>query len=96
VADNDIVPNGITPNGDGLNDILIFSELANTPELYPEAELLIFNRWGDIVYQAKPYANDWNGNNADGQPLPQGTYYYVLRLSIVKSAYKRGDVTILR
>mgnify|MGYP006268009727 CR=1 FL=1 len=90
------VPNGITPNGDGLNDNLVFDQLLLNPDEYPNNELIVFNRWGDIVYEAKPYSNDWQGQNSDGTNLPDGTYYYILRLDIGSGEIIRGDVTILR
>ena len=90
------VPNGITPNGDGLNDELVFDALLNTTEEYPNNEIVIFNRWGDIVYQARPYLNDWRGTNNKGEALPHATYYYILRLDIANSEIIRGDVTILK
>lgn len=88
--------NGITPNADGLNDQLMFEELEFNPDQYPDNELIIFNRWGDIVFKAKPYVNDWQGTNMNGQKLPEGTYYYILRLNISEGIIIRGDVTILR
>ena len=92
----DKVPNGITPNGDGLNDELVFDALLNTTEDYPNNEIIIFNRWGDIVYQAKPYLNNWSGTNDKGGSLPHATYYYILRLDIANNNIIRGDVTILK
>lgn len=91
----DEVPNGITPNGDGVNDELIFDQLLNTEIEYPNNELIIFNRWGDVVYKAQPYMNDWNGVNDAGDELPNATYYYVFRLDVSNSLILRGDVTIL-
>ncbi len=88
--------NAITPNGDGLNETLIFDELLINPEQYPDNELIIFNRWGDIVYQIKNYNNQWDGTNEMGQNLPEGTYYYILRLNISEGVIIRGDVTIIR
>jgi len=88
--------NAITPNGDGLNDNLMFDELLINAEQYPDNELIVFNRWGDIVYTARPYANDWNGTNETNQDLPEGTYYYILRLDISEGIIIRGDVTIVR
>ncbi|MBK9013855.1 MAG: gliding motility-associated C-terminal domain-containing protein [Saprospiraceae bacterium] len=89
-------PNGITPNGDGVNDELVFDELLNTSEIYPDNEIVIFNRWGDVVYQAKPYLNDWQGTNKNGDELPHATYYYILRLNIADGQILRGDVTIIK
>ncbi len=69
--------NVITPNGDGINDILVFPCLA-TP-LYPSNRLIVFNQWGDEVYSVSPYLNDWQGTYKD-KDLPVGTYYYLLDL----------------
>lgn len=91
------LPNGITPNGDGVNDEFIIPELSMNPELYPNNEFIVFNRWGDVVYSAKPYNNDWSGTTSSGnKDLPQGTYYYVIRLDIGSGEVYKGDVTILR
>ncbi|MCB9082662.1 MAG: gliding motility-associated C-terminal domain-containing protein [Lewinellaceae bacterium] len=95
-APGPLVPNGITPNGDGRNDVLAFEILDRDPESWPDNQIVIFNRWGDIVYQARPYLNNWDGTNASGQELPQGTYYYILRLDIANGNIIRGDVTIVR
>lgn len=90
------VPNGITPNGDGMNDALIFEILEEFPDVYKDNEMTIFNRWGDIIYEAKPYLNDWAGTNSSGQELPHGTYYYILRLDIPNGVIIKGDVTIVK
>ena len=76
------VPGGFSPNGDGSNDGFVIKGL----ELYPDNELLIFNRWGDEVYKAAPYRNDWAGNSQGkgltlyGTELVEGTYFYILTL----------------
>lgn len=90
-------PNTITPNEDGLNEFLIFDEILNNPaDMFPDNELIVFNRWGDIVYQSKPYNNDWRGLNSEGKELPHGTYYYILRLDISNGVIIRGDITIVK
>ncbi len=89
-------PNGITPNGDGVNEALVFDVLLNSPEKYPSNELLIFNRWGDVVFQQSPYENNWQGTNDAGEPLPEGTYYYILRLNVAEGEIIKGDITIIR
>lgn len=88
--------NGITPNGDGQNDFLTFEAIERDPDAFPDNELIIFNRWGDIVFQARPYTNNWEGTNASGLDLPQGTYYYILRLDISEGNILKGDVTIIK
>ena len=74
------VPNGISVNGDGLNDVLVIDNI----DLYPNHNLSIFNRWGDLVFDASPYENNWEGqsNQSGGgdKKLVPGTYFYVLEL----------------
>ncbi len=92
----ELVPNAITPNGDGVNEALIFDILLNDPAKYPNNSLIIFNRWNDVVYEASPYLNDWQGTNQSGQPLPEGTYYYIFRLNVAEGDIIKGDITIIR
>ncbi len=74
-TDRCIVPTLITPNADGFNDALIIPCLST--QQYPNNEIKIFNEWGDQVFEAKPYLNNWQGTY-NGSNLPVGTYYYVL------------------
>ena len=85
-------PLGITPNGDGLNDYLVFDNIQS----YPDKELSILNRWGQVVFQQKNYDNTWQGTNQNGAPLPDGTYYFVLQLDKTKNQKRIGDVAIVR
>ncbi len=76
---NIIVFNGFSPNGDGSNETFIIEGL----EKYPNHKVLIFNRWGNKVYEASPYLNDWDGTNmfgvtVGGKKLPVGTYFYII------------------
>ncbi len=73
------VPEIITPNGDGKNDVLIIDGI----EYFPDNMLQIYNRYGHIVYSKKGYDNVWGGNSNKGslfgdKPLPAGTYYWTL------------------
>lgn len=84
------VPNVITPNGDGKNDLFKIDGI----ELYKENTLAIFNRWGNEVFRStQGYRNNWNG---DG--LSEGTYYYVLKLVSKENVESSvtGWITILR
>ncbi len=65
------IPNVITPNNDGVNDILII-DCAVT---LPDNKLQIFNQWGDNVFSQEQYQNDWSAEYK-GNPLPAGTYFY--------------------
>jgi gliding motility-associated-like protein len=71
-----VMPTGYTPNGDGRNDNFIIKGI----EAYPDNEILIYNRWGNIVFDEMGYANDWNGTNNSGEELPDGTYYVVVAI----------------
>ncbi|MGY3795598.1 DUF7507 domain-containing protein [Aquimarina sp. 433] len=83
-AEDDIeVFNGVTPNGDGNNDVFIIRNI----EKFPDNELKIFNRWGVLVYEAIGYGQNQeffrgesNGRVTISQErqLPVGTYFYVL------------------
>lgn len=66
------IPNAFTPNGDGLNDTWA---IGNLPK---ENELVLFNRWGELIYRKVNYANEWDGTNRDGSMLPLGIYIYQL------------------
>ena len=84
---------GITPNNDGHND-----EWA-IPCLYGFVnELEIYNRWGELLYSVKNYDGKWNGEY-DGKSLPDGTYYYVVRILDGNNAVKnvrKGTVSVVR
>jgi gliding motility-associated-like protein len=85
------VPNIITPNGDGLNDYLVIDDIDLNNN---HSELVIYNQWGDLVFKADPYKNDWGGQFKN-QPLPDGTYYYVFTREAGGTAIA-GFVTIFR
>ena len=69
------VLNAFSPNNDGINDYWDIKQL-NT---YPECSVMVFNRYGQQVYQSTGYAKPWDGKY-NGAPLPQGTYYYIIDL----------------
>lgn len=82
--------NVITPNGDAYNQNWFVENILS----YPDNEVLIFDRWGTLVYQMKAYDNSWEGTH-DDKDLPQGTYYYVIRFDNFDKVYK-GSVSIVR
>ena len=92
---NDIfVFNGVSPNGDGNNDTWKIRGI----ERYPDNTILIFNRWGDKVREFAGYNNSsrsWDGTNEKGDPLPNGTYFYILdvkNVGVLKGwIYVRGE-----
>jgi gliding motility-associated-like protein len=70
-----IIPTLITPNMDGKNDYFVLRELENMGK----TELTIFDRRGYRVYINSDYDNKWNGVDFNNKPLPEDTYYYVLK-----------------
>jgi large repetitive protein len=95
----DFIPNVISPNGDFVNDILVVPCLESGQ--YPNSSMMIYNKWGDVVYKAQPYSNDsnvaWQGtlNNESGRDLPDGVYYYIFLPAPDQPAIK-GFVQIMR
>ncbi len=78
-CNNLVIGNGFSPNNDGVNDFFLIPGIENC---YPNNELIIFNRWGSEVFRETGYNSltPWNGTY-NGEELPDGTYFYVLRLS---------------
>ncbi|GIV31517.1 MAG: hypothetical protein KatS3mg029_0868 [Saprospiraceae bacterium] len=91
-ADTCVIVNVFTPNEDGINDAFVISCLEL--EDYPNNHLIVFNEWGDKVFEAQPYKNDWKGHY-NGSDLPDGTYYYIFQLD-KDSPVQKGFVMIHR
>ncbi len=92
VPDNILLPNVITANGDGKNDIWKLNAKINLDG----SDLIIFNRWGELVYEATNYTNDWDGTyKGTGKKLPDGTYYYVLKVPAQNNHVYKGAINIL-
>jgi gliding motility-associated-like protein len=70
-----LIPNAFSPNKDGTNDYWDVGGLVT----YPESTVLVFNRYGQQVYQSTGYAKPWDGTY-NGSALPAGTYYYIIDL----------------
>ena len=86
------IPNVLTPNGDGFNDYLSIPNI----DTYPNNEIHIFNSYGQVIFEASPYNNDWAAT-FNGANVPDGTYYYILSLNdpvLAPDPYK-GVITII-
>ncbi|GAA4914128.1 CshA/CshB family fibrillar adhesin-related protein [Mucilaginibacter defluvii] len=83
------IPTLFTPNGDGINDVFEIRGL----EQYSQNKLSIINRWGNEVYKATNYQNNWAGTG-----LNEGTYYYILQVqdSMGKWNVYKGYITLMR
>jgi gliding motility-associated-like protein len=86
------LPNAFSPNGDGMNDAF----KAKSTYTYDEFSIEIFNRWGLKVYESvNPYF-EWNGMDLSGNQLPNGTYFYIAKLSHHENSdLQKGTVTLL-
>ena len=87
-----LIPQGFSPNGDGFGDTWVIQGL----ETFPLAGVTIINRWGNTVYVAAPYTNDWDGRSTNGLTwdgaLPAGTYWYLLDLGVEGEEVRSGYI----
>ena len=88
-----IIPNAITPNGDGIND---YWKISHT-DCVLKTNVSVYNRYGSLVYHADDYQNNWNGTYRSAA-CPDGTYYYVIKVTYANKSERmiRGNITILR
>ena len=84
-----------SPNEDGIHD---YWEIENI-HLYPEALIEVYDRMGNMVYRRRNYINAegvaFGGKDVEGQPIPSGTYYYIINLENGDDVFK-GTLTIVR
>lgn len=86
IYDINNIPNTITPNGDGVNDTFIIENI----KYYKGNTIAIYNRWGEKIYETTNYNNTWDGND-----LPAGAYFYILKIPQGKKTYT-GNINIIR
>ena len=84
------IPNGFTPNSDGINDTWEIDNIAFQPDVTVE----IFDRWGSKIFESKGYASNWDGT-FNGQLLPTHTYFYVISAENGKLRWA-GAVNLVR
>jgi gliding motility-associated-like protein len=91
-TDDLYVPNTFTPNGDGKNDIFLVKGTT-----IKNMQLLIFNQWGEKVFEANKQDQGWDGR-AGGKPQPVGVYVYVLKTELLSGKIKnlKGSITLIR
>jgi len=85
-----IIPNVFTPNNDGINDNFQITCGDN-------GQLFIYNRWNQLVYNVDNFSNNWNGIGNNGLIVPDGAYYWILKVNGATGpeVYK-GSTTVLR
>ncbi|WP_234733715.1 gliding motility-associated C-terminal domain-containing protein [Tellurirhabdus bombi] len=84
------IPDAFSPNADGVNDTWMIENMTANPTY----EVLIYNRWGSLVYLSQGYQTPWDGTY-EGQPAPAGGYPYLIRDSDKNVVY-RGQVFLVR
>ena len=94
------IPNGFSPNGDGMNDVF---EVKGLETDFQEVELSIVNSAGSEVFHTTnkngQQWSDWDGKNSKGIDLPEGTYYYILMIDPDKTdagPTKRSGFIVLK
>jgi gliding motility-associated-like protein len=84
------VYNLFTPNSDGFNDVWDINEVLDGRA----CEIQIMNRWGSTIFEDKAFGGVWDGNDTGGDPVPDGTYYYIL--SCDKTVILKSAITVIR
>ncbi|HPB26060.1 MAG TPA: gliding motility-associated C-terminal domain-containing protein, partial [Bacteroidales bacterium] len=90
------IPDGFSPNGDDINDFFVIPNIEN----YPDCELSIYNRWGNLIYRKSSYDNSWDGTPNVGilltgkQKVQPGTYYYILDFNYEDMEPAKGYVVV--
>jgi gliding motility-associated-like protein len=86
---SDALPNVMTPNGDGINDFFVVDEAI----AFPNNQLIIQNRWGNVVFNETGYRNDFAGLG-----LNDGVYFYTFYpdSNSKDKSVKQGYLTIIR
>lgn len=84
-----LIPEGFSPNGDEYNQTFMIEGIE-----YTENELVVTNLAGAVIYRSKNYNSDWEGTGLDGNPLPEGTYYYYLTIKTPIKERRSGYVII--
>ena len=91
------IPQGFSPNGDGINDTF---HIENLYDSYPQFNINIYSRQGNLVYEGNANQPEFNGISShginSGNQLPSATYYYVLNLNDADNSIYKGWVYLNR
>jgi len=90
------VPNAFTPNDDGMNDS--FAPVLNNPEFAVDYELVIFNRWGELLFESRNVGEAWDGRRG-GEQVKADVYVWKLRVRDLLTRRRQelsGHVTVVR
>lgn len=88
--------NGLTPNGDGINDFFYIKNI----DQFPKNSVTIYSRWGQEIWTISGYDNNeenkrWKGTSLGNNPAPSGTYFYVIDLGDGKTKLIKGWIELL-
>ena len=83
------IPDVFTPNGDGINDEWVIENI----DMFPEAHIYVFNRWGQLLYKGRGNDAPWDGRFR-GHYVPAGVYTYIVELDEDMEKFE-GTVTVL-
>jgi gliding motility-associated-like protein len=93
-----IIPDGFSPNGDGINDEFV---VRNLSDLYPNYTLMIYNRYGSVLHKGNINTPNWNGKSTetltigDGL-LPTGVYFFIIDFNDGNRKSLQGRVYLSR
>lgn len=82
------IPNVFSPNNDGINDRFLVEYSGSQA-----TTIQIFDRWGVKLYESNNKTQGWNGLNLDGEAVPEGVYFYRVK---IRSKEYAGEVTLVR
>ena len=90
--DDIFIPNSFTPNGDGLNDVLLVYSYA-----IQEMQFMIFNQWGQKIFESKSQSTGWDGRHS-GKAQPSGVYMYVAKFTLRNGTVvtRKGSINLIR
>jgi len=87
------IPNAITANEDGVNDVWNIDKLG----VYPQAVVEIFDQWGTLVWRSEPgYSRPWDGRDMRGNMVTVDSYHFVIELNDGSNDRYIGIVTVIR
>lgn len=88
------IPNSFSPNDDETNDTWVIQGA----ELYPDATMTIYSRWGNEIFRSRGYSalKAWKGTDDNGKEMAEGVYFFVYELNDSEKQIFKGSVTIIR
>ena len=85
------IPNVFSPNNDGNNDVFFIESTGVT-----NLDMQIYNRWGMLMFETSDVNATWNGRTSSGAICPEGTYFYIIKITTDKTETFKGTLTLLR